>query len=344
LKSGRKITQQPDRAGPGVTSAGAGLLLLSVLLIVIAASVGSSGWSSLLVARHDPVTWQIVTDIRLPRALGAWLAGGLLGLAGAVAQGLFRNPLADPYLLGSASGASLGVTAALVWLGASAGAPGWWVPWRLTGAAFVGAVSAVLLTLLLARGVASPLRLLLAGVVVGVVLGALSQLLIVMNPEVLLATQTYLMGNTSLVSWNACQMMAAALVPCLLIAVALSPLLDALSLGEATAASLGMSLARGSAALVGVLAFATAVAVAQTGLIGFVGLAAPHAVRRLVAVTHRHALWLAGLMGAVLLLASDTLARSLLAPMELPVGVLTAVLGGAYLLWRMDYDRQLEGM
>ena len=116
-------------------------------------------------------------DIRLPRTLGAWLAGALLGLAGAVAQGLFRNPLADPYLLGSASGASLGVAVALVLFGGSPPATQWLVRLGLTGAAFVGAVVAVLLTLALARGVQQTLRLLLAGVIVGVVLGAMNDLI-----------------------------------------------------------------------------------------------------------------------------------------------------------------------
>ena len=126
-------------------------------------------------ATADPVAQQIVWDIRLPRSLGAWLGGALLGLAGAVAQGLFRNPLADPYLLGSASGASLGVGLYLSLFGGSAWATSAWLGLGLTGAAFVGAVLAVVLTLVLARGVQQTLRLLLAGVVVGVVLGAVTE-------------------------------------------------------------------------------------------------------------------------------------------------------------------------
>ena len=312
-----------------------GLLLLSSGLLLVGASVGSTGFDSVLRARDDAVALQIVWDIRAPRALGAWLAGALLGLAGAVAQGLFRNPLADPYLLGSASGASLGVAVALVLLGTTPFATEWLVRLGLTSAAFCGAVGAVLLTLLLARGVQHTLRLLLAGVVVGVVLGALGSLIMMMQPEVMLAMQAFMLGSTGFVGWSACGMMAGALCLCLVVATALSRVLDGLSLGEATASSLGLPLPSMRAALVAVLALATGTAVAQTGLIAFVGLAAPHLVRSIAKTTHRLFILLSALMGGALLLAADTLARWLIAPQELPVGVLTAVLGGGYLLWLM---------
>ncbi len=152
---------------------------------------------------------QIVWDIRLPRTLGAWLAGALLGLAGAVAQGLFRNPLADPYLLGSASGASLGVALALSLFGVSPASTQWVVRLGLTGAAFVGAVLAVLLTLMLARGVQQTLRLLLAGVIVGVVLGAAKDLITIASADILQAIQGFMLGSTGLVGWSACGVMGA---------------------------------------------------------------------------------------------------------------------------------------
>jgi iron complex transport system permease protein len=290
------------------------------------------------------VALQIVTEIRAPRALGAWLAGALLGLAGALAQGLFRNPLADPYLLGSASGASLGVAVALALLGTTPFATEWFIRLGLTSAAFAGAVGAVLLTLLLARGVGHTLRLLLAGVVVGVVLGALGQLIMMMQPEVMLSMQAFMLGSTSFVGWTACALMAGAWVICSVVAWVLSPVLDGLSLGEATATSLGLPLPPLRAALVAVLALATGTAVAQTGLIAFVGLAAPHLVRSVVKTPHRHFIVLASLMGGALLLAADTLARWLIAPQELPVGVLTAVLGGGYLLWLMHRRTHAGGV
>lgn len=329
-----EITRQQQRA----FVLGWVLLLLTALLLLLGASVGSTGLQSLRQSGGDAMAQLIVWEIRVPRTLGAWLAGALLGLAGAIAQGLFRNPLADPYLLGSASGAALGVALALVLLGAGAAAPVL-APWLrqlgLTGAAFTGAMAAVLLTLALASGVQHTLRLLLAGVVVGVVLGAMSSLTMLLVPEVMQTLQAFILGSTAFVDWAACALMAGVLLPCLLLAWACSHVLDGLSLGEATAASLGLPVASMRAALVVVLALATGTAVAQTGLIGFVGLAAPHLVRSVSKTTHGRLILLSSLMGGVLLMAADTLARWLLAPQELPVGVLTAVIGGGYLLWLM---------
>jgi iron complex transport system permease protein len=300
------------------------------LLLLLGASVGSTGLESVFKAFVDPLAFQIVWDIRLPRTLGAWAAGALLGLAGAVAQGLFRNPLADPYLLGSASGASLGVALALVLFGVSPFADGW-----LVRVGFAGAVLAVVLTLLLARGVQHTLRLLLAGVIVGVVLGALTSLVMLMSPEVMQSMQAFMLGSTGFVGWTAWLLMVAVWGVCVTVAWMLSPVLDGLSLGEATAASLGLPLAQMRVALVAVLALATGTAVAQTGLIAFVGLAAPHLVRSVAKTTHRRLIVLSSLMGGVLLMGADVLARGLMAPQDLPVGVLTAVLGGGYLLWLM---------
>ncbi len=333
---------------------GMGLVLVAVCLAVVSLAVGSTGLEPIAqvlgqllagqggagaatgdAASDSAISARIVWDIRAPRTFGALLAGALLGLAGAVAQGLFRNPLADPFLLGSASGATLGVAAALSVLGISPLASGWVARAGLTGFAFVGAVLAVLLTLLLARGVQHTLRLLLAGVVVGVVLGALSSLVALMSPDILQAMQGFMLGSTAFVGWSAVVIMGCVWVPCLAVALAFSRVLDGLSLGEATATSLGLPLGALRVALVGVLALATGTAVAQTGLIAFVGLAAPHLVRSAVKTTHGRLLALSSLMGGMLLLLADTLARGVLAPQELPVGVLTAVLGGGYLLWLM---------
>ena len=329
-----EVPTHASRSSPGRWLAPV-LWLLSALLLLLGMGVGSTGLDSWHNLQGDPQAWQIVWDIRLPRSVGAWLAGALLGLAGALAQGLFRNPLADPYLLGSASGASLGVALAMAVLGVSPLATEWLARLGLAGAAFAGAVLAVLLTLLLARGVQHTLRLLLAGVVVGVVLGALTSLALQLSPGVMQAMQSFMLGSTSFLAWPACVLMAGVALFCWLTAWAMSPALDALALGEATAQSLGLPLPALRAALIGVLALATGTAVAQTGLIAFVGLAAPHLVRSLVKTTPGRLVGLASLAGAVLLLAADLLARWALAPRELPVGVLTAVLGGAYLLWLM---------
>ena len=338
--------------------------MTALLLAALGICVCSTGFENLLRPLLSPLldpeqtvmAQQIVWEIRLPRTLGAWTAGALLGLAGAVAQGLFRNPLADPYLLGSASGASLGVALALAVLGGGAGMLGGatnagnmmnsgvvvsvfsssiWIRLGLTGAAFFGAVLAVLLTLLLSRGVGHTLRLLLAGVVVGVLLGAMTHLVLLFTPDSLQAMQAFMLGSTAFVGWTSCVLMASVWCVCTLAAWLFARVLDGLSLGDATAISLGLPVAPMRAALVIVLALATGTAVAQTGLIAFVGLAAPHLVRSIVKTTHSHLMLLSSLVGGVLLMAADILARGLLAPQELPVGVLTAVLGGGYLLWLM---------
>lgn len=318
-----------------------GLLSASLLLLAVGAAVGSTGLESLRRLQDDPVARQIVTEIRLPRTVGAWLAGALLGLAGAVAQGLFRNPLADPYLLGSASGATLGGALAMVWMGVSPASASLLARMGITGVAFAGAAGAVLLTLMLARGAQHTLRLLLAGVIVGVVLGAARDLVELGSPEILQAMQAFTLGTTAFVGWSAVGLMAASWLICAATALALARALDGLTLGEATAASLGLPLAPMRAGLIAAMALATGTAVAHTGLIAFVGLAAPHLVRSMVRVTHPWHVLLSGCMGAVLLLAADVLARWLIAPQELPVGVLTAALGGTYLLWLMH--RRMAG-
>lgn len=316
---------------------------LSLALVVLGLGVGSAGfdhglmvfWHASAEATDEVLAQQILWEIRLPRTLGAWAAGALLGLAGALAQGLFRNPLADPYLLGSASGASMAVAMALAVLGGGGTSPSGWLHLGLTGVAFLGAVLAVGLTLLLSRGVGHRLRLLLSGVVVGVVLGAATQLVLLFAPNALLAMQGFLLGSTAFVGWTSTLLMGAVWAGCVLVASLLARLLDGLSLGDATALSLGLRVGPLRWALMGVLALCTGTAVAQTGLIGFVGLAAPHLVRSLVKSTQVHWMVLSSLAGGVLLLAADILARGLIAPQELPVGVLTAVLGGGYLLWLM---------
>jgi iron complex transport system permease protein len=232
----------------------------------------------------------------VPRSLGAWFAGALLGLAGAVAQGLFRNPLADPYLLGSATGAAFGVAVLLVLLGSSpAAASGWVARLGLTGAGFLGAVGAVLVTLTLARGVQHTMRLLLAGVIVGMVFGALSALVMVWVPDILRSMQAFLLGTTGFLGWGSVGLLGLLFLAALGAAVAFSPALDALALGEHTAMSLGIALRAVRIALVGVMALATGAAVAQVGLIAFIGLIAPHLVRAAVKPTHRWLLPLAAL-------------------------------------------------
>lgn len=308
------------------------LTAASAALLLAGLAAGSDGWS---LAWADE--WMLVSEIRAPRSIGAWLAGALLGFAGAVAQGLFRNPLADPYLLGSAAGAGLGVVLVLA-AGGAAGASiglaaaGALLQAGLVGAAFAGALCGVGLTLLLARGAARPMSLLLCGVVVGVLLTALSDLVMLASPEAMRGKQIFLLGSTGFLGWTSTAVLAAVLAAVLPAAMRVSRALDALVLGEASARSLGVPLPQVRLLLVGTMAMATGAAVAQAGLIAFVGLVAPHLVRRCLSVAHGPQLALSAMAGGVLLLASDIAARTLVAPQELPVGVLTAVLGGIYLL------------
>ncbi len=315
------------------------VVCLSVILLLVGVSVGSTGFETFRNVFTDPMSNQIVWLIRLPRSLGALLAGALLGMTGAIAQGLFRNPLADPYLLGSASGASFAVALSLMMFGGSPFASYLLIRLGLTGAAFIGAVVAVLLTLLLARGVQNSLRLLLSGVIVAVIFGALSSIIALSSPDILQAMQAFLLGSTGFVSWNACGVMAIALVISLSLALVMSRVLDGLTLGESTAASLGLRLKSMRISLIAVMSLTTGAAVAQVGLVAFVGLVAPHLVRSLVRVNHARLIFLSAMMGGALLLAADILARGLIAPQELPVGVLTAVLGGGYLFWLMYNGR-----
>lgn len=318
------------------------LALAALLAGAAGLLAGSDGlsWPALRALFDDGSAALIVGQIRAPRTLGAWLTGALFGLAGAIAQGLFRNPLADPYLLGSAAGASLGVVAVLAaqtLAGVSAGLLlGTLTQVGLVAAAFAGALAGVSLTLLLARGAQQTTRLLLAGVVVGVVLGALNDLLTTLAPDALRGKQAFLLGTTGFLGWTSCAVLATVLALVLPVAWRLARVLDALTLGEDSATSLGLALPRWRLVLVVLMALATGTAVAQAGMVAFVGLVAPHLVRRFVDAAHGYRLVASAAMGGALLGLADVLARTLIAPQELPVGVLTAVLGGFYLLWLLQ--------
>lgn len=314
------------------------LAALTLLGLMAGLTTGAHGFSpsAFWVELHGDQAALILGEIRAPRTLGAALVGALLGLGGALAQGLFRNPLADPYLLGSAAGAGLAVVlvlaaAALGGVYLSLATAAWLERVGLVAAAFGGAVTGVALTLTLARGAVQTLRLLLAGVVVAVLLGALSDLVTLLSPDALRGKQAFLLGSTSFLGWPSLLLMGAGLAVALRTARRLARALDALTLGDDSAASLGLNLPRLRLALVLVLSLATALAVSQAGLVAFVGLVAPHLVRRHAPGPHGWLLAASAAMGTVLLLAADVLSRAVIAPQELPVGVVTAVLGGLYL-------------
>lgn len=337
------------------------LALLWAVALTAGLAAGSEGfeWPRWGVAEGALRT--IVLEIRLPRTLGAGLVGALLGLAGAIAQGLFRNSLADPYLLGTAAGSSVAVVAVLAagitlssvpsgegsmggsavaaaqasglgWAGETAQTLRMLADAGIVVAAFTGALLGMALTLSLARGARHTPRLLLAGVVVGVMLMAVGDLLTTAFPEALRARQGFLLGSTAYLGWASVGWLAAGLLVALPLAWRIARVLDALALGDDGASSLGLDVGRLRMAFVALLALATGLAVSQAGLVAFVGLVAPHIVRRTVTLAHGSLLVASAATGGVLLLAADLAARTLVAPQELPVGVLTAVIGGGYLL------------
>jgi iron complex transport system permease protein len=272
----------------------------------------------------------IVWELRLPRVVLASLVGLGLGAAGAAYQGLFRNPLADPFVIGASSGSALGATLVIV-AGGSTGSLGFGaVP--LGG--FLGAVGAAGLVYVSTAwwGRMPLVGLLLAGSAVSSCLGALVWLLMVLHDEDLARIVAWLMGSLAGRGWPA----VAAGWPYVAVGVVglglLSRPLDALSLGEEPAMALGLPLRRMTGAIVAAASLATAAAVAVAGVIGFVGLIAPHLARSCVGARHRFLIPASGLTGAILLLLADDLARTVAAPVELPVGVLTAMLGGPFFL------------
>jgi len=314
------------------------LLLTCGSLIVGTSSIETSlGWLLSPDAQSSVVLWQI----RLPRTVGAWFAGALLGLSGAIAQGVFRNPLAEPYLLGTASGAALGVTLSLIAADASIGALAWAGQLGITGAACIGAGAAIALTIGLSRGVLQTASLLLSGIVVAFLLSAVTSLLLLTRPDIWREMQTFLLGSTGFVSWSSAGLLAVVFCVCVVPAVLLARGLDALTLGEETAQSLGLSLPMLRLTLLGVVSLGTATAVGQVGIVGFVGLVAPHVVRETLSVNHRQLLIGAALCGGALLQGADLLCRWIIRPAELPVGAVTACVGGTYLvflLWRRSRD------
>ncbi len=333
--TGRDDSRGAARRGPWRLCCLAVTLLLTFGSLVIGtSSIGTSlGWLLSPDAQSSVILWQI----RLPRTVGAWFAGALLGLAGAIAQGVFRNPLAEPYLLGTASGAALGVTISLIAADASVGGLAWAGKLGMTGAACVGACGATLLTITLSRGVLQTASLLLAGIVIAFLLSALTQLLLLTKPDVWRTVQIFLLGSTGFISWSSAGLLGGVFCLCIVPATLLSRGLDALTLGEDTAQSLGLSLPMLRLTLLGVVALATATTVGQVGVVGFVGLVAPHLVRETLSVNHRQLLIGAPLCGGALLQAADLVSRWVIRPAELPVGAVTACVGGSYLvclLWR----------
>lgn len=321
------------RAPIAIVLAGLALVLLAAVVAGVAigavtippdrvlAAIGGSG---------TPTESAIVVSLRLPRVIAAALVGAALAVAGALLQGLTRNPLADPYVTGTSAGGVLGAVFALAFLGPA-------VAVAIPLAAFVGALVAVVAVWQLARlgGRTTVLTLLLAGIVLSSFAGAVVTLLLLMNDRLALrirAVLDVLVGAVSIRDPAELAVAAAVVVVGLAAALLLAPRVDAYAFGEETAATLGIDTDRTTAAVLAATAMLAGAAVALAGLVGFVGIVVPHAVRAVVGASHRRLLAACALAGASGLVLADLGARTMLAPAELPVGVITGLVGAPFFL------------
>jgi iron complex transport system permease protein len=312
-----------------VVSAAAGILIGAVAISpgdVLSALLGA-----------DSTNGTIIRELRLPRVLGAALVGGALAAAGALLQGMLRNPLADPFVTGTSAGASLGAVLAIA-LG--------FEPALVPLAAFAGAIAAITLVWRLARlgGRTTVLTVLLAGVVLTSFAGALVTFILVSNDRLALRVRSvlgWLQGGVSVISWNELAVAAAVVTIGVVGAILLAPRIDAYAFGEETAAALGVDLDRTTAAVLATTALLTGAAVAIAGLIGFVGLVIPHALRFLLGATHRRLIVASIPAGAMALVLADLGARTVLAPAELPVGVITGLVGAPFFLALLVRSRRV---
>ncbi|RFS81252.1 iron ABC transporter permease [Actinomadura spongiicola] len=331
-----------------VTHLGTAVALLAATLLV-GILVGSAGLpvGGVLKALVDRVPFvdvdsglgvideNVLFELRLPRALMAALVGGLLAMAGAGYQGVFRNPLADPYLLGAAGGAGVGATVVIVLV---PGDPGFGVPL----AAFVGAVFGVFLSYALGRsaGRGNAATLVLAGVAVSSFLAAVQTFVQQLKAEELQRIFSWILGGVGTADWYQLGLVAPYALVSTAVLLAHGRLLDVLSVGDEEAASLGLSAARVRLVVLVAASLATASAVAVSGLIGFVGIVVPHAVRRLAGGSYRIVLPLSLLGGAAFLGLADLVARTVIEPGELPLGVVTAFVGGPFFVLVLRASRR----
>jgi len=336
------------RSSPArVATLGVGLGVALVLSIVVAVTIGPADiqfgevWATIgshlgfgespLSVLRDGIVW----ELRLPRVLTAAAVGAGLAISGAVMQAITRNPLADPYLLGLSSGASLGAVAVLL-LGAAV---------LLPLAAFMGSLLALGLTLLLASslGAITPTRTVLAGLAVSSLASAITSLVIfwTVTGDSYREILGWLLGSLAGARWPAVAITFAAILIAGIPIMLTGRLLDAFAFGDVSAASLGVNVSATRWGLLVASALLTGAMVSVSGAIGFIGLILPHAVRLLVGSGHRVLLPLAALAGAIFLVWADTVARTVFDPRELPVGIVTALIGAPVFAFLLARRRQL---
>ncbi len=338
--------------GPARRHAGWFLFMLGALVVLLISAILALGLGSVdvpftrvlaVLARRagvgelsvTPLEDQLVWQMRLPRIIGAMAVGAVLALCGAVLQALTRNDLADPFLLGVSSGASVGAVSVIV-LGV--GVAGIASHTLLSLAAFVGALGALALVLMISstgRGSLSPHRTVLAGVAVAHLCAAYTSIVTLMHGEGDAARRvlSWTLGSVAGVRWDSAMVLLVVAAASLAWFSTYAPRLDAFTFGETTARSLGVPVTATRWSLMIATALATATSVAFAGVIGFVGLVVPHLVRPIVGHHHRVLLPACAVAGAVLLLWADTAARSIVPGQEVPIGALTALIGVPALIW-----------
>ena len=312
------------------------LLVLALLLSILIGACAGHDWMSpadilRALAGDTDLRSRLLIDWRLPRVLAAAFVGALLGLGGTVFQGVFRNPLAEPYLLGSAGGAALGATVALL---VPLAAPQSFV---LPVLAFAGAWGATMLVIGISRvaGAVDAAGMLLAGVAVAAILGALRSFLMLALSDETVSLQivlSWVLGGVQTPTWPVLGLLAAISAACLALTLLLAGRLDVLGLGETMAISFGLNVNRFIAFAVLAGSVVVAAAVAFGGLVAFVGLASPHIARWLVGPLHRPLLPASALVGAIVVTLADAIARAALPPAEIPLGLVTAVAGGPFFI------------
>ena len=321
------------------------IIVLMLLVLVLATSIGSvsvpftttfSILSDKLPFADITPTWEpnidtIIFDIRLPRVILAGLVGAALAIAGATYQGLFRNPLADPYLIGVAQGASLGAVVGFL-------LP---VTWNLAGFgvvpifAFVGALLATTTVYLLARvGKTLPVTtLILAGVALSALLSSIVSYLVITSGESLRGIIFWLMGSFALSDWSEVRVVFPYVAVGSIVLMLFGRMLNVMQLDEEQAQQLGVNVERLKIILLAAATLITAASVSFVGTIGFVGIIIPHAVRLVWGSGHRSLLPLSILVGAIFMILTDLLARTVMAPTEIPIGVITAICGAPFFLY-----------
>lgn len=293
----------------------------------------------------------VIQQIRLPRTLLCIAVGGILAICGAAMQGLFRNPLADPSILGVSSGASVGAALSIVAAGALSQ---YWsfLPaqvlsfWLTPAMAFVGALVATILVYRLGTvaGRTSVNLMLLGGIAVGSIAGAVIGLLsYVADDQQLRALSFWQMGSLEGASWPQIALCWATLVGLVVYFQRQANALNALLLGEAEAGHLGVNVHKLKLELIALTAFGVSVAVSVSGIIGFVGLVVPHLIRLVLGPSHRHLLLLSALLGAILLLFADIISRTAVTPAQLPVGIVTAAIGAPFFIFLLLQQRRRFG-